>query len=348
LYNSGGSLYFNGSAVGGGGSYTAGSGLMLVGNQFNIYGGSGHFLDLDIENSSSVNTPLIVRGAASQSANLQEWQNSSSQILSKIDSNGALTANGIVVSGASGGVATLVYNSASNNTYTFTTSFGGTTKTIACTNTVNTFSETNAFTGQIRPRRPNTSGFCIQFEPSTGSTSDVGFDSTSSRTLNFLNNATTSGSTKTLTICGGGVSGSTTNITIGSSISGATNTTTLYGTLTHNGVLTTDGVSSDYYRTTSDMIITESGTTRTLSASDNGKIIRCTSGSATTITVPTGLDVGFSVTVIQGGVGQVTFSASGTNIRNRQSHTKTAGTYAIVSLIQLATNEFYLAGDTAL
>ena len=37
LYNEGGTLKFNGSAVGGGSSYTAGSGLTLVGTEFNEY-----------------------------------------------------------------------------------------------------------------------------------------------------------------------------------------------------------------------------------------------------------------------------------------------------------------------
>ena len=41
------------------------------------------------------------------------------------------------------------------------------------------------------------------------------------------------------------------------------------------------------YIITADAILTESGTTRTLSAVDNGKIIYCTSGSATTITCTT-------------------------------------------------------------
>lgn len=107
------------------------------------------------------------------------------------------------------------------------------------------------------------------------------------------------------------------------------------------------GVQSHRYVTDAGMIITEAGTARTLGAADNGKIIMCTSNSAVTITVPTGLNIGFSVTVIQVGTAQVSFSASSTTVNNRQGHTKTAGQWAVVSLIQRTTNNFVLAGDTS-
>ena len=58
-------------------------------------------------------------------------------------------------------------------------------------------------------------------------------------------------------------------------------------------------------------IITESGTTRTLSAADNGKVIYCTSGSAVTITCAAGVGAGFSTTIIPGGAGKVTVAAGG-------------------------------------
>tara|TARA_B100001123_G_scaffold9901_1_gene12127 strand:+ start:2877 stop:7730 length:4854 start_codon:yes stop_codon:yes gene_type:complete len=94
-------------------------------------------------------------------------------------------------------------------------------------------------------------------------------------------------------------------------------------------------------------VVTESGTSRTLAASDNGKVIVCTNGSATTITVPASLDTGFAVTVIQAGAGQITFSASSTTINNRQSHTKTAGQHARVGLVQTSSDTYNLGGDTA-
>lgn len=56
LYNTGGTLYFNGSEIGGGSSYTAGSGLLLVGTEFNVYGGSGHFVELNVDGPFTATT----------------------------------------------------------------------------------------------------------------------------------------------------------------------------------------------------------------------------------------------------------------------------------------------------
>ena len=58
LYNDGGTLKFNGSAVGGGGgsSYTAGSGLTLVGTEFNT-AGTGVFKEIRFNDNN--NTVLI-------------------------------------------------------------------------------------------------------------------------------------------------------------------------------------------------------------------------------------------------------------------------------------------------
>lgn len=119
------------------------------------------------------------------------------------------------------------------------------------------------------------------------------------------------------------------------------------GNILSLGSIQSDKLTTTRYIANSSIIITESTTSRTLSTNDNGSVIMCTNSSATTITVPTGLDVGFSVTVIQAGTGQVTFSPSSTTLNNRQSHTKTAGQWGVVSLFQRTSNNFILSGDTA-
>ena len=65
-----------------------------------IYGSSSW---LNIVNSAASQIGIIVRGASGQSANLQEWQDSSPAILAKVDSVGAFTtnsANGYSIAGA--------------------------------------------------------------------------------------------------------------------------------------------------------------------------------------------------------------------------------------------------------
>jgi len=91
----------------------------------------------------------------------------------------------------------------------------------------------------------------------------------------------------------------------------------------------------------------QAGTTYTLLAGDNGKVVVLNNGSAITVTVPSGLGAGFNCSFVQKGAGQVTFSASGTTINNRQSHTKINAQYGVASLVPYADNVFVLAGDTA-
>ena len=90
---------------------------------------------------------------------------------------------------------------------------------------------------------------------------------------------------------------------------------------------------------------TESGTTKTLAAADNGTIIVCSSSSAVTITVPSSLPAGFNCMIIQNGSGQVSLSASSTTLNNRNG-SKTAGQYAILTLVHLGSDVFVVSGDT--
>ena len=104
-------------------------------------------------------------------------------------------------------------------------------------------------------------------------------------------------------------------------------------------------VASIGYQLESGGIITESGTTRTLSATDNGKVIYCTSGSAVTINCASGLGAGFSCTIIQGGAGKVTVAANGQTLVSYSSLFSTMGQYAVISLIAPVANTFVAAGN---
>lgn len=91
----------------------------------------------------------------------------------------------------------------------------------------------------------------------------------------------------------------------------------------------------------------QTGTAYTLVAGDNGKVVVLDNASAITVTVPSGLEAGFNCSFVQKGAGQVSFSASGTTINNRQSHTKINAQYGVASIVAYADDTFVLAGDTA-
>ena len=71
---------------------------------------------------------------------------------------------------------------------------------------------------------------------------------------------------------------------------------------------------------------------RTIAVADNGMILKCT--AAVTLTLPTAgtLPEGFNCMVLQYGSGQVTFSGT---FSNRNSFTKTAGQYAISTILYI-------------
>ena len=103
---------------------------------------------------------------------------------------------------------------------------------------------------------------------------------------------------------------------------------------------------ADAFILTADGIITQSTTSRTLSADDNGRIIYCTNGSTTTITTATGLGAGFSCTIIQGGAGKVTVAqGASTTLASYSSLYSTMGQYAVISLVCPVANTFIAAGN---
>lgn len=95
----------------------------------------------------------------------------------------------------------------------------------------------------------------------------------------------------------------------------------------------------------------QSGTTYTLASADTNAIIRFTSASAITVTVPSNssvsIPIGTMIDVSQWGAGQVTVAAgSGVTIRTVGS-LATRTQYSGLSLTKVATDEWWLAGDTA-
>ena len=97
----------------------------------------------------------------------------------------------------------------------------------------------------------------------------------------------------------------------------------------------------------------QTGTSYTLTAGDNNKVIVLTNASAITVTCPNSLDVGWNCVLIQGGTGQVTVSgATGSSVNNRSGHSKLAGRHASGSLIVTANSNgtsaaYNFGGDTS-
>lgn len=113
--------------------------------------------------------------------------------------------------------------------------------------------------------------------------------------------------------------------------------TTLAGSLTGNGTTST-------LANFSSVMNDQTGTTYTLTNADNGKIITFNNASAISVTVPS-LSVGFNCMIIQKGAGQITLSPSAVTISNRYSFTKTAGQYAILSLVCISSGVYISSGD---
>jgi hypothetical protein len=99
------------------------------------------------------------------------------------------------------------------------------------------------------------------------------------------------------------------------------------------------------------LINAQTGTTFTPGLTDAGKLVTASNAAAISITIPTDASVNFPVgtqlLLMQLGAGQVTVSAvtPGTTTIISRSGTKTAGQYALISLIKVAANQWVVGGD---
>jgi hypothetical protein len=105
-------------------------------------------------------------------------------------------------------------------------------------------------------------------------------------------------------------------------------------------------VSSDTgYRISSSAINTQTGTTYSVLSTDNGEILTFNNGSAVTVTIPTGLPVGFNCTAIQLGAGQVGFTAAaGVTLNSYGGLLKLAGQHGAATIISYSSNIYNIAG----
>lgn len=85
----------------------------------------------------------------------------------------------------------------------------------------------------------------------------------------------------------------------------------------------------------------------TLTASDNGKVIIVNESNNAYITVPQSLGSGFNCTTAQQGTGTVVLQAgTGASVAGYNLGVATLGQYAVVDLVPVATDSYYVTGDT--
>ena len=148
-----------------------------------------------------------------------------------------------------------------------------------------------------------------------------------------------------------GLSGSVTSIAV-------TGANTFTGLQTMNAGITSSAlyvsggatfagtVSSDTgYRISSSTVNGQTGTSYSLTASDNGKIITMSNGATSTVTIIAGLPVGFNSTIIQLGTGQVGFTAaSGVTLNSYASAFKISGQHGAAGVISYSSNVYNISG----
>jgi hypothetical protein len=118
---------------------------------------------------------------------------------------------------------------------------------------------------------------------------------------------------------------------------------TISGNKTFNNNVTGNNTATSTIAGFAANINVQTNATYTLTGSDNGKII--TFSNACTVTVPNTLFAGFNCFLLQAGAGQVTIVGAGVTVNNRTAYNKTAGTYAIATILGLNATTFISSGD---
>ena len=124
------------------------------------------------------------------------------------------------------------------------------------------------------------------------------------------------------------------------------------GTVQDSGVTITD---DDNLHGHGAEVNPQTGTTYTLTASDNGKVVTLNNASAITVTLPEtsteALAAGFQCVLIQRGAGQVTVAKEGSDtIESKDSNLSLTGQHSVATVVKLSAgspNTYGLYGDLA-
>lgn len=291
-----------------------------------------------IYTGAAANKGLVVQGAASQSANLTEWQDSAGTVVASLSANGSLTSSGVVTANGS-----LDLN---------------TTRVAPHLGVVSGIPTLflSAGLGSLEARFDNPAGYIR-----TVVQGQVPVVFYSNNTTFFAPVNATS-----ITASGSGSFTATNASTVGLIVKGAAAQTanlqewqnsggTVLANITAAGFLNCigadlgAGIITDFRAD----VATNAGTSFTIGSSDTGRIIEATAATAVSVTLSATATAGTTVTVAQAGAGQITFASTGSGVvRNRQSQFKTAGQWAVATAYVRANvggsaAEWVLAGDLA-
>ena len=179
----------------------------------------------------------------------------------------------------------------------------------------------------------------IKLGNSTTATNNT-FISQTDGTLTLYNGISNTGSNM--------ISFSASTIAIPTTISGATFSGLIQST---SGISANSAITGGSYlyaesgfRVGAGAINSQTGTTYTLLSTDNGEVIVWNTSSAGTLTIPSGLPVGFNATLIQTGTASIGITGSGTTLNSFEGKLRTAGQHAAVSIISYSSNVFNIAG----
>ena len=320
-----------------------------------VFGTSPTINTATVTTPSAASIPLITKGAASQTANLQEWQNSAGTANTLVRADGSIGAPSI--SNQGGGAAPyLVLGSTVFTLYPNTSTNIGLVVKGAASQTADLQQWQNS-AGTVLAKITSAGNITAPSATLNGSTSG---------TTQILSGAVAGTSVLTLpvatdTLVGKATTDTLTNKTLTAPvISTITNTGTLTlptSTDTLVGRATTDTLTNKTL--TAPLINTafnaQTGTTYTLVAADSGKLVSLSNAAGITLTVPISVfAAGEQINIIAIGAGQVTLAAaSGATIVSTGATSaapKLRVQYSAATIICQtggATPTFYVVGDLA-
>lgn len=274
---------------------------------------------------------LIVKAAASQTANLQEWQNSSGTILAKIDYAGKIIGTSdFWLSGSVG-----YFNAAGNTNGTFiSVATGRGNFVLQNASAVGlTVKGAASQTGNLQEWQ-NSAGTTLARVSSGGAfaTSGVGVFGSQSPVNNSQLTVVNGNASYSAAIVKGAGS-QTANLQEWQNSAG-----TVLASIGADGTLNAPLVTN-----------AQVGTTYTLVLSDAGKMLEVNNASAITVTVPLNSSVAFpvgtQVNILQTGAGQITVAGAGGVTVNATPGLNLREQWSSATLIKRATDTWVLVGD---